>query len=80
MVLVTNDDTGVVSRYWRGVMPYLGLAAQVEFEIQRKLSLKLKLESSLPYLVSSALVPGTFNTGLIGSTCTAVPWSRGCSR
>ena len=51
-----------------GVTPpgvVLGVAAQVEFES--------KFESDLKCFSFKRLVPGTFNTGLIGSTCTALP-------
>jgi len=40
---------------------------------RRKLKLKAKLENSLSYFSFKRLVPGTFNVGLMGSTCTALP-------
>jgi hypothetical protein len=42
-----------------------GVAAKVEFESE--------FESSLSHFSFKRLVPGDFNVGLIGSTCTALP-------
>ena len=42
---------------------------------RRKLKPKAKLESSLSYFSYKRLDPGGFNLGLIGSTCTALPWA-----
>ena len=39
----------------------------------RNLNLKPKFESSPSHLSINGLVPGGFNLGLIGSTCTALP-------
>jgi hypothetical protein len=38
---------------------------------RRKLNLKATFETSLPYSSFKRMVPGAFNVGLIGSTCTA---------
>ena len=38
-----------------------------------QVELKAKLESGLPYFSFKSLIPGGFNVGLIGSTCTALP-------
>jgi len=46
----------------------LGGAAQVEIES--------KIESTSSYFSFKRLVPGGFNLGLIGSTCTAPPRRR----
>jgi len=40
---------------------------------RRKLDWKAKIESSPPYHSFKHLVSGTFNFGVIGSTCTALP-------
>jgi hypothetical protein len=40
---------------------------------RRKLTLKAKFESGPPHLRFKRMDPGGFNTGLIGSTCTALP-------
>jgi hypothetical protein len=48
-------------------------AARVE---RRKLNLKAKIESGLSYFTFKSLIPGAFNVGLIGSTCTDLP---GCA-
>jgi hypothetical protein len=40
---------------------------------RRKLNLKAEVESSISYFSFKRLVPGGFNLGLIGSTCTALP-------
>jgi len=40
---------------------------------RHKLYLKGKLQSSSSYCSFKRLVPGAFNMGLIGSTCTALP-------
>jgi hypothetical protein len=37
------------------------------------LNLKAKFESGLSYFSFNRLIPGAFNVGLIGSTCTALP-------
>jgi hypothetical protein len=43
-------------------------------EVQRrKLKLKASIESGSSYCSFKSLVPGAFNMGLIGSTCTALP-------
>ena len=42
---------------------------------RRKLNLKATLESSISHFSFKRLVPGTFNLGFIGSTCTALPSS-----
>jgi len=39
----------------------------------RKLNLTAKVESSMSHFSFKCLVPGAFNLGLIGSTCTALP-------
>ena len=44
---------------------------------RRKWDLKARLESGLPYFSSKRIVPGAFNKGLIGSTCTALPRMSG---
>ena len=43
---------------------------------RRKLNLKAKVESSMSHFSFKRLVPGGFNLGLIGSTCTALPSAR----
>jgi len=40
---------------------------------RRKLTLKAKLESRTTYASFKSYVPGGFNLGLLGSTCTALP-------
>jgi len=40
---------------------------------RRKLKLKAEVESSMSHFSFKRLVPGGFNVGLIGSTCTALP-------
>jgi hypothetical protein len=48
---------------------------------QRKLNLKARVERSTAHFSFKRLVPGGFNVGLIGSTCTALPrrpWWRWC--
>jgi len=40
---------------------------------RRNLNLKAKVESGSSYFSFRCLVPGAFNMGLIGSTCTALP-------
>jgi len=40
---------------------------------RRKLKLKAKLESTVSHFSVKRSVPGGFNVGLIGSTCTALP-------
>ena len=40
---------------------------------RRKLILKAEVESSTSQFTFKRLVPGGFNVGLIGSTCTALP-------
>jgi len=53
----------------------LDLAAQVEFESK----FKAKFKSELSHFSFKCLVPGGFNMGFIGSTCTASPRGRwGC--
>jgi hypothetical protein len=44
---------------------------------RRKLNLKAKFESGSSGFSFKRLVPGAFYVGLIGSTCTARPWSPG---
>ena len=39
---------------------------------RRKLKLKAKFECGLSYFSFKRLVPGGFNVGLIGSTCTTL--------
>jgi hypothetical protein len=39
----------------------------------RKLNLKAKVESNISHFSFKGLVPGGFNMGFIGSTCTASP-------
>ena len=47
---------------------------------RRKLILKAKVESGPSYLSFKSAGPGAFNTGFIGSTCTALPgWLRLCA-
>ena len=41
---------------------------------RRKLNLKATFESCLSYFSFKSLIPGAFNVGLIGSSCTALPW------
>jgi hypothetical protein len=41
---------------------------------RRKLILKAKFEGGSPYYNFNRLVPGAFNMGLTGSTCTDLPW------
>jgi len=52
---------------------YKGLATQAPMMQQRKLKLKAKLETSLLYYSFKHLIPGGFNLGFTGSTCTALP-------
>ena len=40
---------------------------------RRKLKLKAKVESGSSCFTFKRLVPGAFNVGFIGSTCTALP-------
>ena len=40
---------------------------------RRNLNLKAEVESSISHFSFKRLVPGAFNTGLIGSTCAALP-------
>jgi hypothetical protein len=42
---------------------------------RRKLNLKAKFEGGSSYHSFKRLVPGAFNVGSIGSTCTALPCS-----
>jgi hypothetical protein len=41
---------------------------------RRNLNLKAKVESTMSHFSFKCLVPGGFNVGLIGATCTAPPW------
>jgi hypothetical protein len=41
------------------------------------LELKATFESDPAHLSFKSIDPGAFNTGLIGSTCTTLPWTRG---
>jgi hypothetical protein len=42
---------------------------------RRKLKLKAEDESSISRFSFNRFVPGAFNLGLIGSTCSALPWA-----
>jgi len=41
---------------------------------RRKSNLKAQFEGGLSYSSFKRSVPGNFNVGLIGSTCTGLPW------
>ena len=43
---------------------------------RRRLNLKPKIESSLLHFSFKSLVPGGFDMGFIGSTCSALPRRR----
>jgi len=51
--------------------PAGGASAMVQ---RRNLNLKAKVESGSSHFSFKRSVPGGFNVGLIGSTCTALPW------
>jgi hypothetical protein len=51
----------------------VGLDGASAFMYRRKLNLKAKFESGLSYVSFKGLMPGAFNVGLIGSSCTALP-------
>ena len=57
-----NDDARRVGRV---------LAAAAQVEIESKIDAKLK--AIHPQVSFKRLVPGAFNVGFIGSTCTALP-------
>ena len=46
---------------------------------RRNLDLKTNFESGSPHFSFKRLVPGGFNLGLIGSTCTALPMAPSAS-
>ena len=51
------------------------LAVPAHVESESKIEAKLRrIESSLSYFSFKSLVPSGVNVGLIGSTCTALPW------
>jgi hypothetical protein len=44
---------------------------------RRKLNVKFLFESSLPHFSFKRIVPGAFNSDLIGATCTVLPRPSG---
>jgi len=51
----------------------LGTYAAASFTYRRNLNLKPEVQTSTSHLSFKRSVPGAFNMGLIGSTCTALP-------
>jgi len=51
---------------------------QLPFQQRRELTLKANLEGDSTYNIFKRLVPGAFNMGFIGPTCTARPLSSTC--
>jgi len=68
----TNPGLGPEASTIIGGVDMLASSGGPPLLLRRKLKLKAKSESSLPYFSFKRLVPGAFNLGLIGSTCTAL--------
>jgi len=68
---------------WRAILPLtyldngcrLGLALAVALGVAAQVEVESKVKGGSSYCSFKCLFPGGFNVGLIGSTCTALPWS-----